>query len=251
MADSTTVNVRPPVWALIVAVAIGGGFYLAGKHIETDAVRNPPLTISVSGEGKVNGTPDIATLSFGVQTDRLPTAEAATADLAERMSKVIAAVKAKGIDEADITTQSLSLYPIYDYTDNGSVPRGYQASQSLAVKVRDTKKVGDVLTVSAKQGANQIGGVSFGIDKPEALRDQARAEAIAQAEEKARELAGQLGYSLGRMTGFSENGGGYYPPMMYARDAMAGAPMAEAKNLEVPMGDQEVQVSVTLTYELR
>lgn len=250
MADTTTVHVRPPVWALIAAVAIGGAFYLAGKHIETDAVRNPPLTISVSGEGKVMGTPDIAHLSFGVQTERLPTAEAATADLAKRMEKVIDAVENQGINKADVSTQSLSLYPMYDYTENGSVLRGYQASQSLSVKVRDTAKVGDVLTLAAKQGANQIGGVSFGIDDPDALRDQARTEAIAEAEEKARELAGQLGYSLGRMTGFTEGGGGYYPPTMYARNAMAGMAADEAK-LEVPMGDQEVQITVTLTYELR
>jgi uncharacterized protein YggE len=250
MAESTTVNVRPPVWALIVAVALGGGFYLAGKHIETDAVRHPPLVISVSGEGKVTGTPDIALLSFGVQTDRLPTADGATKDLGTRMQKVIASLKQQGIAEGDISTQSLSLYPVYDYSDGRTIPRGYQAGQSLSVKVRDTAKVGDVLSLAAASGANQIGGVSFTIDDPEALRDSARSEAIAQAKEKAQELAGQLGGTLGRMTGFSENSGGYYPPVMYARDAMAGAVANEAK-MEVPSGDQEVTVNVSLTYELR
>ncbi len=248
MSEMTTLNVRPPIWALIVAVAIGGGFYLAGKNIETSAVRHPPLTISVSGEGKVTGKPDIALLSFGVQIERLATAEAATADLGTRMSTIIAGAKSAGIAEGDISTQSLSLYPVYDYENGLSRLRGYQASQTLAVKVRDTAKVGDVLTLAAKQGANQIGGVSFSIDNPEALRDSARVEAIDQAEEKARELAGQLGYSLGRMTGFSE-GGGYYPPIMYARDAMAGAVANEAK-MEVPSGDQDITVSVTLTYQL-
>ncbi len=250
MAESTTVNVRPPVWALIIAVALGGGFYLAGKHIENDAVRHPPVVISVSGEGKVMGTPDIAMLSFGVQTDRLPSAEGATKDLGTRMQKIIASLKQQGIAEGDISTQSLSLYPVYDYSDGRTIPRGYQAGQTLSVKVRDTAKVGDVLSLAASSGANQIGGVSFTIDDPEALRDVARAEAIAEAKEKAQELAGQLGGSLGRMTAFSENGGGYYPPVMYARDMMAGAVANEAK-LDVPSGDQEVVVNVSLTYELR
>lgn len=251
MAESTTLNVRPPVWALIVAVALGGAFYLAGKHLETDSLRNPPLVISVSGEGKVTGTPDIAMLSFGVQTDRLATAEAATKDLGTRMQKIIAALKQQGIAEGDISTQSLSLYPVYDYNDGRTIPRGYQAGQSLSVKVRDTAKVGDVLSLAATNGANQVGGVSFTIDDPEALRDTARSEAIAEAQEKAQELAAQLGRRLGRMTAFNENGGGYYPPMpYYARDAMAGAVANEAK-MEIPSGDQEVSVIVSLTYELR
>jgi uncharacterized protein YggE len=128
------------------------------------------------------------------------------------------------------------------------VPRGYQASQTLGVKVHDTGKVGDILTVATTQGANQIGGVSFTIDNPEAVRSAARAKAIDQAQQKAKELAGQLGSSLGRIAGFSEGGGYNYPPIMYAGAMMKTADAAET--LPVPTGDQDVDVTVTLTYEL-
>jgi uncharacterized protein YggE len=244
MADS---NSPTSFWALLLAVIIGGGFYVYGKNLERKPVPSTVATISVSGEGKTSQAPDIAVLNFGIVTGRQATSKAAIAMVAKNMEAILAAVKAAGVEEKDITTQNFWLSPEYDYNNGSQILRGYQANQSLSVKVRDLDKVGDVLTAATNAGANQAGGVSFSIDNPETAKAKARNDAIAQAKEKAQTIASSLGMKLGKVTSFSE-GGGYTPVPMYARDMAMGA---ESKaSLELPAGEQEITVSVSLTYEL-
>lgn len=254
MADSccSTVTLRPPVWALFIAVAIGGGFYLAGKHIEA---RGPmpfnPAVISVSAEGKVTMSPDIASITLGVTSGRQTTAKAATEMVNKNMQKIVEAVTALGVAKKDIATEGFYLNPEFDYTTNGQVPRGFQASQTLKIKVRDLDKAGDVLTAATNAGANQVGGVVFSVDNPEEAQAKARSIAIEKAREKAEALATELKMHLGRMTGFSEGNTGYPMPMMMratADMAVGGAPMEKA---ELPAGEQDIVSTVSLTYELR
>ncbi len=248
---SAVVTLRPPVWALLTAVIIGGCFYLAGKNLEIKGPLSNPPVISVTADGKVSTPPDIASVSFGITTGRQPTAKAATDVIQKNMTKILAAVKALGIEEKDITTENFYLSPEYDYTTSGQIPRGFQATQTLRVKVRDLDKVGDVLTAATNAGANQAGGINFSIDNPDAMKAQAREIAIKKAKAKAEVLAQNLGMSLGRMTAFSEDGV-YNPPvpMMMKANYDAGAGMAE-RNLEIPVGEQEIVSNVTITYELR
>lgn len=251
MTDST-VTLRPPVWALLTAVIIGGFFYIAGKQLEVKGPLTNPPVISVSAEGKVSTPPDIATVSFGVTTGRQPSAKAATDTIQRNMTKILVAVKELGIEEKDITTESFYLSPEYDYTTSGQIPRGFQASQTLRVKVRDLDKVGDVLTAATNAGANQAGGITFSVDNPDAMKAQAREIAIGKAKAKAEVLAKNLGMSLGRMTAFSEDGA-YNPPMpIMGRanyDASEGA--MNQKSLDIPSGEQEIVTNVTISYELR
>lgn len=252
MDDARTVTLRPPNWmplVLIAAVVIGGAFYVGGKKIESRD--HTPTMISVSGEGKSAVAPDIAQLSFGVMVQRAPTAKVAMETLAKDMKAVFEAVKKAGVEEKDITTEQLSLNPSYDWTDGKQVARGYDATQSLRVKVRDLDKTSDVLGAATAAGANQAGGVQFTVDDPEQARAEARQEAIEQAQAKAEVLAKQLGMKLGTLKSFSE-GGGATPPMYYGR-AVAGMAEAQAADMATPLpaGEQDVNVTVTLTYELR
>ena len=252
MTDTNAVvTLRPPVWALLTAVIIGGLFYITGKQLEIKGPLTNPPVISVTAEGKVATPPDIASMSFGVTTGRQPTAKAATDNIQRNMEKILAAVKALGIEDKDITTESFYLSPEYDYTTSGQIPRGFQATQTLRVKVRDLDTVGDVLTAAMGAGANQAGGITFSVDKPDEMKAQAREIAIGKAKAKAEVLAKNLGMSLGRMTAFSEDGM-YAPPMMTrANYDMAGEGAMNQKSLEIPSGEQEIVSNVTITYELR
>lgn len=253
MDDSRTLSVQPPLWmpvVVLLAVAVGGGFYVYGKKIEVKDVA--PTLISVSGEGKAAAVPDIAELSFGITIQRQPTAKAAMDQLGKGMTAILDAVKKAGIPETDIKTESLSLNPAYDWNEGRQIMRGFDATQSLRVKVRDLDKVSDVLAAATNAGANQAGGVNFIVDDPEKSRAEARQEAIELAQQKAVTLAAQLGMSLGKLKNFSE-GGGYVPPVIYGR---GGGMAMDSKAMEVmptplPAGEQEVNVQVTLTYELK
>lgn len=248
--DEHNVYLRPPVWLPIFVAVLVGGAYIAGQVIAADDEEY--ATITVSGEGKVFIAPDIAEVSFGIQTGREPTAAAAMAKLKTGMEAIVAAVEKTGIEEKDIRTENFWLNPIYDYTERGQVFRGFEANQSLRVKVREIDKASDVLGAATSAGANQAGNIQFTVDDPEAKRAEAREKAIEQAQEKAKTLAKSLGMELDDLVGFSEGGGGYPPVMMMRGQTMnAEASMdSAAAGVPLPAGEQEIVVSVSLTYEL-
>ncbi len=233
----------------VLVTLLGGGMFVFGKYVERQDFS--PVLISVEGRGEVTAVPDIAEVSFGVQTDRLGTAEKAMAQLSDKMNAVVAAVKAAGIEEKDITTQNLSLYPSYDWKEGVRIDQGFEANQSLQVKVRDLSNIGAILAAATSAGANQAGGVSFTIDDPEMLQAQAREKAITDAEAKAQVLARQLKKRIVKMKGYSEGGGGV-PPIVFAEKAMLRADGVDAAMpAPVPAGEQEVVVTVSLMYEVK
>ena len=247
--EEKALYLHPPVWLPIVVAVIVGGLYIGGKYVETRGIDQ--FTISVSGQGKVSAVPDIATLNFGVQTGRQKTADGAMKILSEQMTKVFEAVKASGIEEKDITTQYLSLNPTYDWADGKRLDQGFEATQSLVVKVRDLSKITVVLDAAVKAGANQAGSVGFTIDDPEILRAEAREEAIADGQEKAEKLAKSLGVRLGKLQGFWEDAGyGYPQPMMMRNEAGMGGGADASYAPPIPAGEQEIAISVNLTYKI-
>lgn len=254
MPNEQTINIRPPVWLPLVAVAIGGAFYLAGKHLEKQPAAAPttPGMISVTGEGKVFVTPDIAEISFGMQTGQQKTAAIAMKKLSDSMNSIYDALQKAGIAKKDITTENFWLNPVYDWKTGSQVLTGYEANQSLRVKVRNLDTISDVVAAATTAGANQAGSVNFTVDNPEAKRAEARKAAIDEAKQKAQVLAQQLGVSLGELKGFTEgsNGGIPAPMMMRSESLGIGGGGADAKSLPLPSGDQEVVVDVTITYEL-
>jgi len=170
---------------------VWGLFFLAGNYIES----TPRIQASISGIGetKVAEKPDIASVTLGVQTGRQESSQEAMETLEEQMNAVLGAVKALEIPENDIQTSGFSLYPAYDWIEGKQVPRGYEASQNVTIKVRNPGKVGDVISAATKAGANNVSGIQFLMDDMAALRDRARSESIAKAKKQAEDLAEELG----------------------------------------------------------
>ena len=155
----------------------------------------PEHTIAVTGSGKVTVVPDLATINLGVMIER-NTAKAARQAAAESMTQVLAALKALGIDDKDIATSTISLQPVYDYSNNNSPKvRGYQLQNAVTVTVRDLDKVSDVLDDSVVSGATQVNGISFDVADRAASEAKAREAAVADAKAK----ADTLGEGRGRV----------------------------------------------------
>jgi uncharacterized protein YggE len=172
-------------------------------------------------------------------------------DAADRMAKVLAALKKAGVEDRDIQTSNVSLNPEYRYPEN-QTPQlvGYTATNQLTIRFRDIRNSGKILDVLVAQGANQINGPNLTVDKPEAALDEARANAIAAGRARAELYARSLGMRVARVVAVSE-GGGYAmppppppaPPMMMAR--------GERDSTSIQPGEQKLQVSVAMTFELQ
>jgi uncharacterized protein len=203
--------------------------------------------LDIVAQGTVKRVPDVAIISAGVVTQGRDAKTAMTAN-ATAMARVLAALRSAGVVERDMSTAQIGLSPQYRYVDNQPpVVTGYQATNNVTVRFRDVAKSGAILDALVSAGSNQISGPTLTIDKPEAAMDEARADAIKTARARAELYARAAGLTVKRIVAISESANMPQPtPMPYARGVMM---QAEAKTEVVP-GEQDVGVTVNVTFEL-
>jgi len=165
------------------------------------------------------------------------------------MDRVLAALKRAGIDERDIQTSSINLNPEYRYQENKAPELvAYSATNQVSVRFRDIRNTGRVLDALVAEGANQINGPTLTIEKPEAALDEARMNAIASGRARADLYARALGKRVTRVISVSESGGGYpVPPPMPMVERMS----AQAADTKIMAGEQKLQVTVSMVFELQ
>lgn len=197
--------------------------------------------LNISSSAEATRIPDIARISAGVVTQAVDSNSALRAN-AQQMDKVMVAIKRAGIAERDVQTSGVNLNPQYKYEDN-KAPQiiGYQASNTVNIKVRDISKLGAVLDGLSEHGANQINGPMFSIDQPEPVYDQARMDALKKAQMRAETYAKNLNLKVVRIVSIDENNNGGFQPMA----VLSAAPRA-AKEFNTPISPGETTLSVTL-----
>ena len=222
-----------------------------------------PRTIMVNGTGEVSAVPDISLISFNVRSsDTNGDTQKLQSDIANVTGELFPKLKALGIDEKDIETTNYSVNPKYgSQSCSGKVQTmiyppipcstnavvGYEASESVNVKIRDTKNVAKVLSTLADSKITEVSGPNFQIDNPEKLKAEAKAKAIADAKEKAKVLGKSLGVRLVKIIGFSDNDGGYYPAM-YKSSAMDIGVSSASPNIAT--GEQKITSNVSINFQI-
>lgn len=204
--------------------------------------------LSVSAQADAHRVPDIAMVSTGVVTQAAD-ANAAMRANAAQMDKVMASIRAAGIADRDIQTSGINLNPQYRYAENQPPTiTGYQASNTVSLKIRDIGKLGKVLDALVASGANQVNGPSFEIDKPEAAYDEARRAALEKAQARAQMYATALGLKVRRIVSIDE-GGGFQPPRPMPMMAMS-ARGKESFDTAVSPGETTLTANLSVVFEL-
>jgi len=220
---------------LLVAAAIAG---VAQPHLGRSATPTTGTTITVTGNGTVDATPDRASFDFGVMTNGATAAEALSRN-ASQARAIIDALKKAGIDSSAIQTTQVSLWP--QTSSNGSVITGYQASNSVQVTAA-LGKSGALVDAAVGAGANNVDGPNLDTAETSSLRNEALKQALAEAKGKAQAIAEAAGLTLGAPLTVRE--GSQATPIVYA--AGLEAPARAAPPIEA--GTQKIQASVTVTY---
>lgn len=245
--------------SLVLVAAIRGGV-LAQPPAPTPTVipPGPPppapasvqRTISVTGTGTATLPPDIATFSAGVTETNANVADAQNA-VNSKSSAIIDALRQGGVDvDKDVKTSGYSVQPQYNYPQNGApVLTGYRVSNTVNVTVRDISKVGQLLDAVTKAGANQIGGVSFGLADPEAASRVAREQAVQNARAKADTIAKATGVSVGIVMTVDDQSTTPAPPRPLAAPAATTAAGA-AVPPPIQTGETTVTVTLRVTYAI-
>ena len=242
---------RKPLRLLLLASALALGtaaMTTASAQTAPPSIAAPSdgTLLSVSASANATRVPDVASLSTGVVTQAADANAALKANSAQ-MGKVVAAIRAAGIAERDIQTSGININPQYRYAENQPPTiTGYQASNTVNIKVRDIAKLGEVLDALVASGANQVNGPSFEIDQPEAAYDEARQAALKKAQARAEMYAKSLDLRVRRIVSISE-GGGFRPPMPMMK---AMAMDARAESAPVAPGETTLSANLDVVFEL-
>lgn len=205
-----------------------------------------PGRLSLTATGEVNIRPDMATVQSGVVTEARSAAEALSAN-SQAMNGVFTALEEAGIARQDIQTSNLQINPVWSNYSEGTERRitGYQATNTVTARVDELDSLGATIDALVSSGANQIQGVTFGVDDDSDARRQARLNAVAELQEIASLYAGALGIELGGLLEFSESGGFRPQPVSsFAR--------MESMDASTPVAAGQLTISVTINgvYEI-
>ena len=234
--------------SLIIAIlALTAVVATAGASSDEDATAAWLRTLTVNGDGAASAAPDIADLELGVHTiNEDPTV--AIVDNTTAMAYVIEALTDLDIDEDDIQTRSFNMWVEQVYGPDG--PTGevlYHVVNQIMVRVRDLDMTGDVLGAALAAGANNVSGITFGVEDTQALEEAARDAAVDNALAKADQLAERLGVKVGSARHVTEISGGF-PQETRLERAMA----FDSGGASVPVspGDFTVRVSVNIVFDI-
>jgi len=217
-----------------VAAFVGVGLPEGAKGLSDE----PTKGITVSGTGKVSTVPDRAGFTFGVENKGKTPAEASAANN-RAMTGLVAALRAAGVPRKDL--QTVDLYVSPTYSDSGTVT-GYSASSSVSVTV-SLDQAGAVVEAAENAGADNVSGPNLTKADSDKLYDDALKAAVADARSRAEVLATAAGVDVGALVSIQE---GSQPsgPIPYALDA------ASPERASIEPGTQDVEATVTVTYEL-
>lgn len=199
-------------------------------------------TISVVGEGSAAQPPDMAVLTIGV-SERDAQADAAMQAVSGAMAGLLDEFAALAIAPADLQTSGVYLSPVRADTMGGQAPRfaGFEATNTLTVRVRDLDTLPAVLEAAVAEGANRLSGLRFDIADPGPVANAARRAAVADAAAKAALYASAAGVTLGPVLSIDEAAQSAPRPMMA---------MEMARSAPIATGEAEITARVAIVYAI-
>lgn len=246
-----------PIAALIAAAMLVGwiGFGDRGEaaSVSAETANSALNTITVGAEGSIKVEPDVAYVTFTVETRGKTAQEAqqANADQFAAVEKTL--YETYAMDKKDVQTTSFNVQPEYNYTEKeGQVLKGYVADHTVQVAYRKLEEIGKLLDALSAAGANRMNGVSFGTEKQEQYELEALKQAMENADAKAGVLASSAKRQLGAVLNIVQGDAAEIPSLVRAESAkLSFDAAASAASTSVQGGQIEIRTSVTVQYEMK
>ena len=197
-------------------------------------------TIEVVGKARVMTMPNVATVTFAVETNSTK-AQQAVRENAKQTDELLNALKDVGGQKIKIRTSGFTLTPVYD-KDNRFQPRGYRVTNTVIVETKEIDQVGTFIDEASKAGVSRIGSLTFSTDGEEKLRKEAAVQAVNNAKDIAADLAKAAGLAIKRIVKLSYTPRGPAPLLrMEAMSAAARTP--------IEVGEITLEETVAVIFE--
>jgi uncharacterized protein YggE len=233
---------RKTIWMMAAALAMTAAGPVAAAAQEARLV-------TMTGYGSVQGTPDRAWVTVGVEKRDSQT-KIAQEQTAIAMEHIQQRLKALAIPLAAVRTSSFNVQQDWQFQPGGQrTLRGYIVSNQIEVRVDDITKVPAVIDGSIDAGANIIHGVRWDMKSRDELEQRALALAFADARKRAEVIATASGARLGAVYAVQEARPGQVRPMV-GQGRMGGGPaLAVAESVTViNPGEMEIRTIVTVSF---
>lgn len=222
-------------------------FFLFAFGSNAQSVKYEQQTINVNGNGEVYVSPDIANISFSVETNS-KTASAAVKENAAKTNKVLEALKSQIGEDDTLSTTGYNLSPVYEYNNQTKKSEftGYKASNTVLVKTYDLKNIGTLIDSAAEAGSNNIQGLTFDSTKRNDHNREALVKAVKDAKATADTVANAAGVKITTIYQISPS---YNYPVPVYRD-FAESRMASAPPPPTPIeaGEIVIKASVNMVF---
>ncbi|KAI9007800.1 hypothetical protein DFJ74DRAFT_712041 [Hyaloraphidium curvatum] len=214
--------------------------------------------VRVSASATATARPDRAILLIEVSTTNRTAQDASNtnAALSSRVSASVNSTLSSLAPGSTLETLSISLSPVYNYSNTPPVLVGFQASQIFKTTFDASpadlgRAVGAAIDAAVSSGATGLRGILFTVRDPAALEATALALAARRAATEADVLAGALGRSVKRIISVDETGGGGATPVpTEVAAASPGAGGTGAGGTQVVPRAVEAVSSVSLEAEV-
>ena len=241
-----------PVWLALALVVASAGLARAQDDDDTPSLDDTPH-ITIVGRAATEVAPDLATITLGV-TNQKPNAKAAADATSAAAQAIVDAAKAQGVKAADIATQAVNLAQTFEDQrdgqgrDTGRKSTGFEASNTISIRIRDLSKAGTLAQSLIDKGANTFDGIAFSVERPQPILDRLAAEAVAAARRQAEMVAQAGGVKLGRVLLIERPGEGP------ARGPVFAAPMRMAAvaqtSMPVEAGVERLAAEMEVTWAI-
>lgn len=204
--------------------------------------------VSVSTSANTEVAPDVAEISFAVETFDTKSLQKATQMNKEISDKVLSELSGM-LTSANgdyIKTSNFNASPVYSYSGSKRNLDKYQVSNRVIVHTKSLDKVGSMIDKAIASGATNVDSLEFSVSNYDNQCNDLLSIATKKAQKRAGLLAKELSTSIDgvRTLDISCNANNYHMPRMY----MAKNMMADTAEGAVGSGSTSISGGVIKIY---
>lgn len=211
-------------------------------------------TMRINADAKISVVPDIAKISIDFETEKPTVMEAQSAS--NSISKeIVNAIISLDIPKEDIITSEFHITPVYEYEqvkDNEVRHlKAYKVIHSIAVTVKDIKKLGSIIDISIKNGAVNAYNIEYFYSKYDEVYIEALKQATTHANLKAKAIAESSGSEILNIKNIEEikTYSPYYTN--YKRSLSENYIEDSSSSMEIMTGNIIINAEISIEYFIK
>lgn len=223
----------------------------SGQDNKTPSVsHNNTLYVSDTATDRVNT--DLVTISVGVQSTNTSATDALISN-SKIANEIISSLRDNGVKENEISTSQYTIQPNYNYSESGNIVNttGFTVTNVLTVQSSNFSNISLWIDSAVSAGANTINGVDFRVSDEtlKSVQNTLIQQAIFNAKQKADIASSAIGSTITGIKSISVNTDGFNP-MPFNDQIMQKSFASESLSTPIIPGEQEVSITVQITYLL-